>query len=141
MADDLFRGGDRPPPEDADDRAVYIISVAAELAGVHPQTLRIYEQKGLVRPYRTRGNTRRYSEADIVRLRYVQALTARGVNLAGAKRILELEEELALLRDHVAELEAMLEGRPIPMPGRRANEEILPLASVLKPPWTRDGRR
>ena len=59
------------------DRAVYIISVAAELAGVHPQTLRIYEQKGLVRPHRTRGNTRRYSEADIERLRRVQRLTQR----------------------------------------------------------------
>jgi len=127
--------------EDADERAVYIISVAAELAGVHPQTLRIYEQKGLVQPHRTRGNTRRYSDADIVRLRYVQRLTAGGVNLAGAKRILELEEEIELLRDHVARLEAMLEERPIPMPGRRTSVEIVPLTSLVKPPWSREGRR
>jgi MerR family transcriptional regulator, heat shock protein HspR len=108
---------------------------------VHPQTLRIYEQKGLVRPHRTRGNVRRYSEADIVRLRRVQGLTARGVNLAGAKRIIELEEEIGLLREQVAQLEAMLEDRPIPMPGRRTSVEILPIASVLRPPWTRGLRR
>ena len=132
---------ERSPQQDADERAVYIISVAAELAGVHPQTLRIYEQKGLVQPQRTRGNTRRYSEADIVRLRYVQRLTARGVNLAGAKRILELEQEIEVLREHVAELEAMLEGRAIPMPGRRASVEIVPLTSLVKPPWTDDERR
>jgi MerR family transcriptional regulator, heat shock protein HspR len=137
-----MRGSDdRSPQDDTDERAVYIISVAAELAGVHPQTLRIYEQKGLVQPHRTRGNTRRYSEADIVRLRYVQRLTARGVNLAGAKRILELEEEIEVLREHVAELEAMLEERPIPMPGRRASVEIVPLTSLMKPPWTDDDRR
>ena len=101
------------------DRAVYIISVAAELAGVHPQTLRIYEQKGLVRPHRTRGNTRRYSEADIERLRRVQRLTQDGVNLAGVKRIMAMEEEIHRLRDRIAQLEASLESRPIPMPGDR----------------------
>jgi MerR family transcriptional regulator, heat shock protein HspR len=139
---DEMRGSDeRSPQNDTDERAVYIISVAAELAGVHPQTLRIYEQKGLVQPHRTRGNTRRYSEADIVRLRYVQRLTARGVNLAGAKQILELEAEIEVLREHVAELEAMLEERPIPMPGRRASVEIVPLTSLMKPPWTDDERR
>ena len=121
--------------------AVYVISVAAELAGVHPQTLRIYEQKGLVRPHRTSGNVRRYSQADIVRLRHVQRLTAGGVNLAGAKRIIELEEQVELLHEHVAQLEALLEERPIPMPGRRASVEILPVASVLRPPWTRGRRR
>ena len=124
-----------------DERAVYIISVAAELAGVHPQTLRIYEQKGLVQPHRTRGNTRRYSDADIVRLRYVQRLTAGGVNLAGAKRILELDEEIDLLRERVAQLEAMLQARSIPMPGRRASVEIVPLTSLVKPPWSREARR
>ena len=87
-----------------DRRAVYIISVAAELAGVHPQTLRIYEQRGLVRPHRTRGNSRRYSEEDIDRLRRVQALTQGGVNLAGVKRIIELEEEVELVRDPLREL-------------------------------------
>src|SRR5918995_3519948 len=90
------------------DQAVYMISVAAELAGVHPQTLRIYEQKGLVRPHRTSGNTRRYSEADIDRLRRVQRLTQEGVNLAGAKRIMALEEELHRIRVRVAQLEERL---------------------------------
>jgi hypothetical protein len=71
---------------DLDQRAVFIISVAAELAGVHPQTLRIYERKGLVRPKRTSGNTRRYSQADIDRLLAIQELTDEGVNLAGVKR-------------------------------------------------------
>jgi MerR family transcriptional regulator/heat shock protein HspR len=115
------------------DQAVYIISVAAELAGVHPQTLRIYEQKGLVRPHRTSGNTRRYSEADIDRLRRVQRLTQDGVNLAGAKRIMALEEEIHRMRARMAQLEARLEDRAIPMPG--AGVAIVPLASVFSPPW------
>jgi MerR family transcriptional regulator/heat shock protein HspR len=121
----------------ADRRAVYIISVAAELAGVHPQTLRIYERKGLVRPHRTSGNTRRYSEADIGRLRRIQGLTHEGVNLAGAKRILALEEELQRLRTRVAQLEARLEDHAIPMPGERAGVAIMPLSSVFAPPWQR----
>jgi MerR family transcriptional regulator/heat shock protein HspR len=116
-------------------QAVYIISVAAELAGVHPQTLRIYEQKGLVRPYRTRGNTRRYSEADIDRLRRVQRLTQQGVNLAGVKRILAMEEELQRMRRQIVELETSLESRPIPMPGHHAGMAIVPLASIFSPPW------
>jgi MerR family transcriptional regulator, heat shock protein HspR len=128
-------GAERP-----DRRAVYIISVAAELAGVHPQTLRIYERKGLVRPHRTRGNTRRYSEADIVRLRRVQSLTQEGVNLAGAKRIMALEEELDQLREHVVQLEARLDDQPIPMPGRRASVDIVPLATIFVPPWEGRGR-
>jgi DNA-binding transcriptional MerR regulator len=121
----------------ADRRAVYIISVAAELAGVHPQTLRIYERKGLVRPYRTRGNTRRYSEADIDRLRRIQRLTQEGVNLAGAKRIMALEDELHRVRSRVAQLEARLEHHAIPMPGEHAGVAILPLSSVFSPPWER----
>jgi MerR family transcriptional regulator, heat shock protein HspR len=121
----------------ADRRAVYIISVAAELAGVHPQTLRIYERKGLVRPYRTRGNTRRYSEADIDRLRRIQRLTQEGVNLAGAKRIMALEDELHRVRARVAQLEARLEHHAIPMPGEHAGVAILPLSSVFSPPWER----
>ena len=120
-------GGDR--------RAVYIISVAAELAGVHPQTLRIYEQKGLVRPHRTRGNTRRYSEEDIDRLRRVQALTQRGVNLAGVKRIIGLEEELERLRDRVRDLEQELRERAIPMPRSRVSVQIVPVESLMPPPW------
>jgi MerR family transcriptional regulator, heat shock protein HspR len=115
------------------DQAVYIISVAAELAGVHPQTLRIYEQKGLVRPHRTRGNTRRYSEADIDRLRRVQVLTQGGVNLAGVKRILAMEEELQRMRRRIAQLETSLENRPIPMPG--SGMAIVPIASIVSPTW------
>ena len=79
-------------------RAVYVISVAAELAGVHPQTLRIYERKGLLDPARTGGGSRRYSEADIARLQRIQDLTASGLNLEGVKRVMELEEELDRLR-------------------------------------------
>lgn len=86
------------------ERAVYIISVAAELSGVHPQTLRIYERKGLLSPARTAGNTRRYSERDIERLRAIQRLTQEGVNLAGAKRIIDLESQLARAREQVARM-------------------------------------
>lgn len=77
--------------------AVYVISVAAELAGVHPQTLRIYERKGLVDPARTVGGSRRYSDDDIRRLRRIQALTDEGLNLAGVKRVLAMEARLAEL--------------------------------------------
>ena len=79
-------------------QAVYVISVAAELAGVHPQTLRIYERKGLVDPGRTRGGSRRYSDADIALLRRIQELTNEGLNLAGVKRVLALEAQVAELR-------------------------------------------
>ena len=76
------------------DRALYIISVAAELAGVHPQTLRIYERKGLIEPSRTEGRSRRYSDRDIALLQRIQELTNEGVSLAGVRKILELEAEL-----------------------------------------------
>jgi MerR family transcriptional regulator/heat shock protein HspR len=82
---------------------VYVISVAAELAGVHPQTLRIYERKGLLEPERTQGGSRRYSEADINLLLRIQELTNQGLNLMGVKRVLELEAEVTALR---AELDA-----------------------------------
>ena len=84
--------------------AVYIISVAAELSGMHPQTLRIYERKGLVAPARTEGGSRRYSEFDITLLRRIQDLTAGGMNLAGVQRVLELEAENQRLRQEIAEL-------------------------------------
>lgn len=84
-------------------RAVYVISVAAELTGVHPQTLRIYERKGLLDPARTVGGSRRYSERDIERLRRIQDLTNAGLNLEGVRRVMELEAEVARLK---AELEA-----------------------------------
>jgi MerR family transcriptional regulator/heat shock protein HspR len=93
----------------SEDRAVYIISVAAELAGVHPQTLRIYERKGLLRPARTAGNTRRYSERDIDRLRLIQELTQTGVNLAGVKRIIQLQREVERTRRQLEETAEALE--------------------------------
>ena len=85
-------------------RAVYVISVAAELAGVHPQTLRIYERKGLVDPARTAGGSRRYSDADIAQLRRIQELTTEGLNLAGVQRVLELEAELRRVRAEIERL-------------------------------------
>lgn len=129
-------GGERAS-ERAEPRAVYIISVAAELAGVHPQTLRIYEQKGLVTPSRTSGNSRRYSEEDIDRLRRVQALTQQGLNLAGAKLVIELEDEVQRLQERVARLRAELDERAIPMPGSRISVQIVPVDSVASPPWGR----
>ncbi len=84
----------------------YMISVAADLLGMHPQTLRIYEAKGLVRPRRTPGNTRLYSEADLERLRQIQRLTTElGLNLAGVERVLSLEDELERLRARLVRLE------------------------------------
>lgn len=84
-----------------DQRALYIISVAAELAGVHPQTLRIYERKGLIEPARTEGRSRRYSERDVALLRRIQELTNEGVGLAGVRRILELESRVEALESQV----------------------------------------
>jgi MerR family transcriptional regulator/heat shock protein HspR len=89
-----------------DDRPRYMISVAAEIVGMHPQTLRIYEQKGLVRPKRTPGNTRLYSERDLERLRLIQGLTTElGLNLAGVSRVLTLEDELRKLYARLDRLE------------------------------------
>jgi MerR family transcriptional regulator, heat shock protein HspR len=91
------------------EQAIYVISVAAELAGVHPQTLRVYERKGLVQPSRTAGNTRRYSDSDISLLRRIQELTNEGINLAGVERVLELEDQLERLQDLARRLTADLE--------------------------------
>jgi MerR family transcriptional regulator/heat shock protein HspR len=89
-----------------DDRPRYMISVAAELVGMHPQTLRIYEQKGLVNPQRTAGNTRLYSDADVERLRLIQRLTTDwGLNLAGVERVLHMEDELERLRVRMERME------------------------------------
>ena len=96
-----------------EDSKVYVISVAAELAGMHPQTLRQYDRLGLVRPARTRGRGRRYSPRDIRALREIQRLSQEGVNLAGIKRILELEEEARALRRQVEFLRTLVD------PGRR----------------------
>src|SRR5215475_4990534 len=91
------KGGEHDPV-----RGVYVISVAAELAGMHPQTLRIYERRGLLDPARTGGGSRRYSQRDIERLRLIHALTEGGLNLAGVKAVIELQEEVARLRTELA---------------------------------------
>ena len=89
-----------------DDRPRYMISVAADLVGMHPQTLRMYEQKGLVQPKRTSGNTRLYSEADLERLRIIQRLTTElGLNLAGVELVLRLEDELRKAHRRIERLE------------------------------------
>src|SRR5665647_2231317 len=89
-----------------DDRPRYMISIAAELVGMHPQTLRIYEAKGLVRPQRTGGNTRLYSEADLELLREIQRLTTElGLNLAGVERVLTLEEEMRRMHARLDRME------------------------------------
>lgn len=103
-------------------RAVYIISVAAELTGVHPQTLRVYERKGLLAPARTGGMSRRYSESDLDQIRRVQELTNEGLNLAGVARVLELEAQVEQLRRRVEDL---------------SNRSSRSTALV---PWSRDDR-
>jgi MerR family transcriptional regulator/heat shock protein HspR len=95
-----------------DDRPRYMISVAADLVGMHPQTLRIYEAKGLVRPKRTAGNTRLYSESDLERLRLVQRLTTElGLNLAGVEHVLRLEDQLRRMHRRLEKLERELRER------------------------------
>jgi MerR family transcriptional regulator, heat shock protein HspR len=134
MSDDV---NDRQ--QEREERAVYIISVAAELAGVHPQTLRIYERKGLVRPKRTSGNTRRYSDRDIELLQQIQDLTQHGINLAGAKLIIEMQAELEELRRRTEQLRAELRAsrrfRRRAEGGRLVSADIVPLRSVVPPPW------
>jgi MerR family transcriptional regulator/heat shock protein HspR len=122
-----------------EERAVYIISVAAELAGVHPQTLRVYERKGLLRPERTVGNTRRYSPRDLERLRQIQELTQEGVNLAGVKKIIELERELETLRTRTQELEreVLRHRRAVRRHVEGPGSQLVPLRSVLMLPWER----
>lgn len=123
---------------DRDSRAVYVISVAAELAGVHPQTLRIYERKGLVDPARTGGGSRRYSEVDIARLRRIQELTNAGLNLEGVKRVIELEDENERLRQAVAQ--ARVEAREaVERTHRQYRRDLVPLKQ--SPVLYRPGRR
>jgi MerR family transcriptional regulator, heat shock protein HspR len=90
-------------------RAVFVISVAAELAGMHPQTLRIYERKGLIDPVRTPGGTRRYSQEDIDRLQLIQDLTSQGLNLEGVRRVIDLQEENRQLKRRLAKLRERVE--------------------------------
>src|SRR2546422_9071020 len=111
-------------------RAVYIISVAAELAGVHPQTLRIYERKGLVDPARTEGGSRRYSDSDINQLRRIQELTNEGLNLAGVKRVLELEAMVERMEREVAELQLQMSAA-IDRAHRQYRRDLVPLKQAV----------
>lgn len=111
-------------------QAVYVISVAAELAGMHPQTLRIYERRGLVNPARTQGGNRRYSDADIEQLQRISDLAEQGMNLEGIRRVLELEAENARLRDELvraqtAAAQAQHEAE------RRHRRDLVPLRQAI----------
>ncbi len=109
---------------------MYVISVAAEIAGVHPQTLRIYERKGLLEPARTVGGNRRYSEGDIDRLRRIAELTSDGLNLAGVKRVLELEEQLRSLRERLEQVRR--EARDaVDEVSRRHRRDLVPVSQSM----------
>ncbi|MDG2023018.1 MAG: helix-turn-helix transcriptional regulator [Actinomycetota bacterium] len=125
------------PPDPT--RAVYVISVAAELAGVHAQTLRIYERKGLVEPARTPGGSRRYSEIDIALLRRIQELTNEGLNLAGVKRVLALEHRVAQLELEMRELQATAAATVIET-HRQYRRDLVPLQQAVVP-WLDPRRR
>jgi MerR family transcriptional regulator, heat shock protein HspR len=122
---------------DIDARALYVISVAAELAGVHPQTLRIYERKGLLAPARTSGRSRRYSDRDIALLRRIQELTNDGVSLAGVQRILALEDDLVGARERISELEASLDAlqreaeQRVEAAHRQYRRDLVPVRSLV----------
>jgi MerR family transcriptional regulator/heat shock protein HspR len=112
-------------------RAVYVISVAAELAGVHPQTLRIYERKGLLEPSRTAGGSRRYSEHDLERLHRIAELTDDGLNLAGVKRVLALEAQLTRVQEQLAEVQQRLEA--LSAQERSQRRDLVPLDASIAP--------
>ncbi|CAB4668153.1 unannotated protein [freshwater metagenome] len=123
MSDDVKSG------QPADDAAVYVISVAAEISGLHPQTLRQYDRLGLVSPNRTEGRNRRYSLRDIALLRAVQRLVGEGINHAGIKRIIDLESAMANMALEVAQLrievDALVEANPPKGLVRRARSEVI----------------
>ena len=121
-----------------DERPRYMISVAAELVGMHPQTLRMYEQKGLVRPRRTSGNTRLYSEADLERLRLIQKLTTQlGLNLAGVEAVLDLEEQLQRMQTRLERLEREMR-EAISQVHRQYRRDLVPYdpGRLPDPRWT-----
>lgn len=115
--------------------ALFVISVAAELAGVHPQTLRIYERKGLVDPGRTTGGSRRYSETDIERIRRIQDLTAAGLNLEGVRRVMELEDEVRRLRGELEQTRAYVQ-QAVEETRRQYRRDLVPL-SMAPVVWER----
>ena len=110
--------------------AVYVISVFAEIAGVHPQTLRNYERSGLLSPQRTSGGSRRFSEADLAALRRIQELTAEGVNLEGVKRIMKLEAEVARLREEVAARAAAAQDS-VAATHRQYRRDLVPVSNTI----------
>ena len=112
------------------DHAVYVISVFAELAGVHPQTLRNYERSGLLAPRRTRGGSRRFSDEDLAALRRIQQLTTEGVNLEGVKRIMALEAEVARLTDEIATLQQSVRAR-VEDTHRQYRRDLVPVKNAL----------
>jgi MerR family transcriptional regulator/heat shock protein HspR len=123
--------------------AVYVISVAAELAGMHPQTLRIYERRGLVQPARTQGGNRRYSDVDIERLRRIQELAAEGMNLEGIRRVMELEAEVDRLRSENDQLRQLAAAAEAEAKGRAPRRDLVPLrqtVAVFGGPRLGDGR-
>ena len=125
-----------------DDRPRYMISVAADLVGMHPQTLRVYEAKGLVRPKRTAGNTRLYSELDLERLRLVQRLTTElGLNLAGVEHVLRLEDQLQRMQRRLERLERELRDRVEEVHKQYRRELVLyaPPAHPVRKTWTSTG--
>jgi len=109
---------------------VYVISVAAELAGMHPQTLRIYERRGLVRPARTEGGNRRYSDADIEVLNRIAELTAEGMNVEGIRRVMKLEAEVAELRAELQRVQAHAE-QAVADAERRQRRDLVPLKQAV----------
>jgi MerR family transcriptional regulator/heat shock protein HspR len=112
-------------------RAVYVISVAAELAGMHPQTLRIYERRGLVMPARTDGGNRRYSDADIAILKRISELTDEGMNLEGIRRVMHLEIENARLRAEVEQAREIAKHAIAAAEGRRSGGDLVPLRQAV----------
>ena len=110
------------------DKPLYMISVAAELTGMHPQTLRVYEQKGLVTPGRSRGNTRLYSQSDIERLNLISKLTDEGINLAGVVRILDMRERMDEREAEIDELRARVRQLEDEVHEYRMRERITALA-------------
>ena len=113
------------------DHAVYVISVAAELAGMHPQTLRIYERRGLVQPARTQGGNRRYSDIDIDRLRRISDLAAEGMNLEGIRRVMALEHEVDRLRAENEQLRALAAGAIAEAERRPPRRDLVPLRQEI----------
>ena len=112
------------------DHAVYVISVFAELAGVHPQTLRNYERSGLLAPRRTRGGSRRFSDEDLAALRRIQQLTTEGVNLEGVKRIMALEAEVARLAEEIAALQQSVRAS-VEDTHRQYRRDLVPVKNAL----------